>query len=276
MKYVDNFSYQITGNPQGHKLVFLHGLLGAGANWRSIAKAFEADFHVLVFDQRGHGRSFHPEDGYARRNYAVDIQKILDDLGWSEIALVGHSLGGRNALEFASLFSQRVKALVIEDIGPQVSELSVNRTDQLIRLVPTPFASRTAAREFFENEYPGRIAFHPQPDVISRFFLSNITEKPDGTHDWRFDPRVVLASVTQGGGDDLWHSFTALKMPTLVVRGENSKDLSAEVFERMMAVRPNTKGVEIPDAGHWVHFDQPDAFVQVLKEFFHSLLGTNL
>lgn len=256
--------------------MFLHGLMGSAANWRRIAKAFEDDFEVLAFDQRGHGRSFHAKDGYSRRDYAKDLELILNDLGWAEIALVGHSMGGRNAMEFASILPQRVKALVIEDIGPASSELAVSRTDKLIELVPTPFASRQAAKDFFEKEYPDKISFHSQPEVISRFFLSNIEEKPDGTQDWRFDKEAIFASVRTGGGEELWHKFSSLKVPTLVVRGENSTDLPVKIFERMLAVLPGVRGVEIQGAGHWVHFDQPDAFIKVLKEFFHSCLGTNL
>src|SRR5512135_2152018 len=101
MSYLDNFSYQVLGNEKGAKVVFLHGLMGSGVNWRKIAQSLEADYQVLIFDQRGHGRSFQPSSGYAPEDYANDLALILEELRWEKILLVGHSMGGRNALHFA-------------------------------------------------------------------------------------------------------------------------------------------------------------------------------
>lgn len=267
MKYIENFHYQVTGNASGPKLVFLHGLMGAAANWRRITPAFEGEFNILTFDQRGHGRSFHPSTGYRPYDYAVDLQKILDDLGWDAIDLVGHSMGGRNALEFATYFAQRVKKLVIEDIGPDSSSAAMSRIEQLLALVPTPFHSRTEAKDFFENHYPAKISFYPRPEVVSRFFLSNIEQKPDGTQDWRFAKEAILASLREGRNSERWDEYQNLKMPVLVIRGEHSNDLPKDVYERMLRVLPRAQGLEIADAGHWVHFEQPEAFIQGLKNF---------
>lgn len=276
MGYLENFNYQITGNSQGHKLVFLHGLMGSLANWRRITPAFEADFEILTLDQRGHGRSFHPAEGYHPRDYAQDLHHILDELGWQSMALVGHSMGGRNALEFSSRFSQRVKALVLEDIGPDASSIAMERIEKLLELVPTPFRSREEARQFFEQSYPQKIAFYPQPEVVSRFLLSNIEQRPDGTQDWRFAKDAILKSLQEGRNQDHWDSFRNLKMPVLVIRGEKSNDLTEPVYRRMLEILPGAEGVVVPEAGHWVHFDQPQAVILALKQFFHLTLGTNL
>jgi len=256
--------------------VFLHGLMGSASNWLRVAPAFQDEFHILTYDQRGHGRSFHPESGYAPRDYAQDLKSILDELGWREIALVGHSMGGRNALEFALHFSQRVKALVVEDIGPDANYASIERIEKLLKLVPTPFRSRAEAKDFFENRYADKIRFYPKAGVVAKFFLTNIEQKPDGTQDWRFAKDAILKSMVEGRNEDRWDAFANLKMPVLVMRGEQSDDLTRPVFERMLKVLPTARGIEIAGAGHWIHFDQTEAFVRALKEFFHSTLGTNL
>lgn len=276
MQYLDNFHYQITGNPQGHKLVFLHGLMGSAANWRRIGQAFENEFHILAFDQRGHGRSFHPETGYHPRDFSNDLKKILDELAWDQIVLVGHSMGGRNALEFAARFSQRVKGLVIEDIGPEASSKAMDRIEKLIELVPTPFATRAAAKNFFEHEYPDRISWYPQADVVSRFLLSNIEQKAEGKMDWRFAKEAILRSAREGRNEDHWDSWRNLKVPVLLIRGEKSLDLTPEIFQKMQTVLPGVEAVEITGAGHWVHFDQPEAFIDSLRRFFHQVVGSNL
>jgi pimeloyl-ACP methyl ester carboxylesterase len=267
MRHIDNFFYQITGNPSGHKLVFLHGLMGSTSNWRRIAQAFEDRYHILVFDQRGHGKSFHPKDGFHPRDFAHDLKLILDDLGWDQIILVGHSMGGRNALEFSLHFAQRVKALVVEDIGPEANSVAVHRIEKLIELVPSPFATREQAKSFFENQYPEMIAFYPQARVVAKFLLSNIVETEKGW-DWRFEREAVLGALREGRKEDRWDALRNLKMPVLLVRGENSADLSSEVFARMQTELPSANAVEIKGAGHWVHFDQPEAFIGALKQFF--------
>lgn len=274
MRYLNNFHHQITGNPEGHKLVFLHGVMGSGANWLKVVPAFQQEFQILTYDQRGHGRSFKPATGFHPRDYASDLKQILDELGWSEIALVGHSMGARNALEFASHFSQRVKVLVLEDIGPEASHVAFERIERLIRLVPTPFASRAEARDFFDNRYPRLIEFYPNPQVISMFLFSNIEQKPDGQQDWRFSKDAILQTMRAGRSEDRWDGFANLKMPVLVIRGEHSGDLPRNIYDRMLATLPSAQGVEIPGAGHWVHFEQLQLFLKALREFFHQHLGT--
>jgi pimeloyl-ACP methyl ester carboxylesterase len=78
--------------------------------------------------------------------------------------------------------------------------------------------------------------------------------------------------MREGRNEDRWDAFANLKMPVLIVRGGRSTDLSPETFARMRRVLPGARAVEIPDAGHWVHFDQPEAFIQALKTFFLTCL----
>src|SRR4051812_14696740 len=113
---LQNFHHQITGKKGGPWLVFLHGLLGSTRNWMNIVPAFEENWQVLNIDQRGHGKSIKRDSGYAPQDFAQDLKEILSELKISEAVLVGHSMGGRNALTFTSLFPQMVKKLVLEDI----------------------------------------------------------------------------------------------------------------------------------------------------------------
>src|SRR6185312_10926045 len=123
---------------------------------------------------------------------------------------------------------------------------------------------------------PQKISFYPQPEVVSRFFLSNIEQKPDGTQDWRFDKEAIMKSLVEGRNEDRWDALANLKMPVLIIRGEKSQDLPRPVFDRMLKALPSARGIEIPAAGHWVDFEQTTAFIRVLKEFFHDVFGTSL
>ncbi|XGC80483.1 alpha/beta fold hydrolase [Bdellovibrio bacteriovorus] len=267
MAYLDNFYHQFYGPETGRKWVFLHGLMGYGQNWRKIVASLESTERILTYDQRGHGRSFQPEFGYSPEDYANDLAKILEELGWDKIILVGHSMGGRNVLNFATRFPEKVEKLVIEDIGPEGNPLAHEYYEYLLNLVPAPFATREEARRFFFEDFIKTAKTRENVTVMANYFYANMAEKPDGTIDWRFSKKGIIDSVRYGRSDDRWHEVDALKVPTLLVRGENSKELSPENYEKMLASNPMIKGVVIPNAGHWVHSDQAQPFIEALKLF---------
>lgn len=269
MGHLANFHHRISGPDSAPKLVFLHGLMGSAANWRKIVPAFEDQYNVLVFDQRGHGKSFHPDFGFSPEAYARDLQLILDELGWTEgIYLVGHSLGGRNALQFAHSFASRVKKLVIEDIGPDSPPEAVEKIEFYLNSIPTPFRDKKAAKVFFDQEFPQKIGKGKEGEVLSQYFYTNIQTQQDGTADWRFSRKAILGSVKEGRAYERWDQVRSLRTPTLWIRGSQSEDLSSGTFQRVLEISPYIRGVEIAGAGHWVHFDQPALFIQSIKDFF--------
>ena len=271
MSYLSNFHYQLTGPADGAsvpKLVFLHGVMGYAANWRRIAKAFEDRFQVLVYDQRGHGRSFHPATGYGPEDYAGDLGRIVDELGWDEIHLVGHSMGGRAAYHFAFQFPERVTRLVIEDIGPSMEPLAANQILKILDSVPVPFADKRTAKAWFDTTFMEIFKDNRQKEGLAAYLYANLIENERKEAVWRFSEIGVRESVLQGRANDRWSEVTGLRMPTLLVRGELSKDLSREAFIEVQRANPRIEGVEIPGAGHWVHSDQPDLFISALAKFF--------
>lgn len=268
MSILERFHHAITGPEGAPKLVFLHGVMGFAANWRRIAKAFEDRFQVLVFDQRGHGRSFHAEAGhYLPRDYAQDLAGILDELGWEQINLVGHSMGGRVALQFVSEFPQRVSRLVIEDIGPTMQPVGASLIVRILDAVPVPFPSKREAKTWFETEFMARFAGERQKEGLAAYLYANLVENENKEAVWRFSEEGVRESVAAGRAGDHWEKIHALQMPTLVIRGEFSRDLPKDVYQQMLKENPLIQGVEITGAGHWVHSDQPEVFIHVLDRF---------
>ncbi len=267
MAYLDQFHFEILGLDQSEKLVFLHGLMGAGSNWRGLAKSFEKDFQILLFDQRGHGRSFHPDGGYTSEDYAEDLFKILAELGWEKIHLVGHSLGARNAMVFACKYPEKVQSLVIEDISPSASGKSgPSKTEQLILKVPVPFESRQQAKAYFMGEFLKGLEGDPQAQTLANFFYMNIQEFPDGRVDWRFSKNGILESLREGRTKDRWPEWKSLKAPLSLIRGEFSEDLIQKDYDEMLRQNPSAEGWLISGAGHWVHFDQQQAFAAALEK----------
>jgi pimeloyl-ACP methyl ester carboxylesterase len=268
MSILDKIHYQILGTPSSNvPLVFLHGLMGYGLNWRRIAANFQSDRQVLIFDQRGHGKSFKPDCGYRPEDYADDLALILDELEWSTIDLIGHSMGGRNGLNFAYRFPMRVRRFVIEDIGPEVAPGSLERIQKMVHLVPVPFASKLIAKEFFLNEFPKQIKDDAQGATLGQYFYANMAEQADGSVQWRFNIEAIMSSLIEGRRGERWVEWENLTMPVLVVRGEHSEDLPRETFQEMLSRNRLSRGIELSGAGHWVHFDRPEEFTRVVRQF---------
>lgn len=274
MSYLDHFHYTILCKHTDSevrkrlpKLVFLHGIFGFSSNFRSAAREFEDQFEVLIYDQRGHGRSFHPSSGYAPDDYAADLERILDELGWQKINLVGHSMGGRVALYFAHSSPHRVEKLVMVDIGPVLGKGRAQLINRIIDRVPCPFADRTAAKLYFKDEFIRDFSDQDHVEGLSQFLYANLIEQPDGKVTWRFYVNGILESAQVGREMTHWEKLKALAMPTLVIRGGKSKDLPEEIYWRMLQSNEKIQGIEIAGAGHWVHADRHEEFVRGLREF---------
>lgn len=264
---MDQFNYQLSGPENGRRWVFLHGLMGFGLNWRKIVQNLEATERVLTYDQRGHGKSIKPANGYSPEDFADDLYKIAQDLGWDRFILVGHSMGGRNALIFANKYPQMVERLVIEDIGPDSNPDAPRYFENMLGKIPTPFPSKQAAKDFFMNQFLTISRSLGQPDTLGGYLYANLIETPDGKADWRFRKEAIVLTARQGRASDHWKELRRLNMPTLIIRGERSEELPRAIYDRMLLANPNIQGIEISNAGHWVHSDQPQEFLKALKDF---------
>ncbi len=266
MSILENINYRIEGNLEGPKWVFVHGLMGFLSNWKKITSSLEPTSQCLVYDQRGHGRSFKPDSGYSPEDYAKDLFELTEALGWQKFILVGHSMGGRNALVFADLFPGKVEKLIIEDIGPEANPQASPYYENLLGIIPTPFSTREQARDFFYNEFVQKAVTKEPASVLGAFFYANLVEA-QGKWDWRFSKKGILESVHAGRLKDRWQEVKNLKVPTLWIRGENSKELSSENFHKILQHNKLIQGVEIPGAGHWIHSEKPQEFTNALRNF---------
>lgn len=269
--FLSNFNYSILGTNESQRVVFVHGLMAFSANWRRIASRLQSEYQCLIYDQRGHGRSFKPATGYSPEDFAQDLNKITDELGWSSFHLVGHSMGGRNAMVFADLYPQKVRTLTIEDTSPEFDAHSAEYYQNMLNWIPTPFASKEAYKEFFTQNFEKNFKSREPIQVLSTFLQANLEEKEDGLYDWRFSKQAVIETVKEGHTRDRWREVQNFKMPVLLFRGESSHILKSETFEKMKQSNTNITGMEIKQAGHWIHFEKYEEFTSILREF----LGKN-
>ncbi len=238
-------------------LLLLHGFTGHAHAWDTLSIALQPHFHVYALDQRGHGDS-DPADVYNAVAAFGDLSAVVDQLGLHPLVLVGLSMGGRNAMYFASKRPDAVRKLVILDIGPEISA----RAAQAPAGPPEPETwdsiEQAAQHLHRANPKPG---IHYYRWVVS----SSLRQRPDGRLVWAWHPSI---KERRSQPDlDWWAVLRAITPPTLVLRGTESPVLDRDVALRMAKELPRGKFVEIPRAVHTLHEDNPEAVLGALKEF---------
>ncbi len=255
------------GEPGRPALCFLHGG-SAHAHWfDGVAPAFADRCHVIALDQRGHGESEWPAvSAYATPDFVADLLGVADALGWGRMALVGHSMGGHNAMSFAAWHPDRVSALVVADSRPALPGDRLDRMRRRGRRGPWRHESLDAALQSFRLLPPETVA---DPGFLAHLAREGIVER-DGRFLYRFDP----ACNGERRPTDNWPLLERIAAPTLLVRAEHSPVLTREMAEDMVKRIPRVRVEEIPGAYHHLVLDAPVALTTILDDFLTEQTGT--
>ncbi len=273
--YVDanglRLHYLEWGSATAAPIVMLHGLRSAARTWAPVAEPLSDRYRVIALDQRGRGDSeWAPDGDYSREAYVCDLEQLVAQLGLPSFILIGHSMGGGNALHYSARHPEQLRALVIEDMGPAALASSGSaRIGDELRRTPSAFESWKAATAFMRDLRPT-----VTDDVLNQVVDSALKQFPDGRISWRYDLEGIRAARERGAGSavaDLWPPVRALHCPTLVLRGGRSDILSAETAQAMADANPQIHWIEIPDASHNVHDDNLVDYNLALAEFLQDL-----
>ena len=245
-------------------LCLLHGG-SAHAHWFDrVAPAFTDRFHVIALDQRGHGESeWAKPPAYATENFAADLLGFVDALGLGQVALVGHSMGGHNAMSFSAWHPERVRALVIIDSRPMIPTDRLDRLRRRGERTLRPYPSREAAAQSFRL-VPRET--NADPALLAHVGAAGVVER-DGAWVYRFDP----ASNAERRPVDAWTLLDRITAPTLIARGELSPVLPRDMADKLRSAIRGASLVEIPASYHHVTLDNPAGFVLELDKFLASL-----
>jgi pimeloyl-ACP methyl ester carboxylesterase len=254
-----------TGPPEAPPLCFLHGG-AAHAHWFDrVIPAFADRFHVLSLDQRGHGASaWATPPAYATQDFAGDLLALMEHFGWARMALVGHSMGGHNAMGFAAWHPERVSALVVVDSRPLLPADRIDRMRERGQRPPRLHASEDDAVRSFRLLPKETTA---DPALLQHLARAGLV-RTDGGYRYRFDP----ACYANRQPVDCWPLVPRITAPALVVRGELSPILPADMAARLGAAIPRAEVAEIEGAYHHLTLDAPDAFAGVLERFLRAVI----
>ena len=267
-----------TTGESGPRVVFVHGLFGQGKNWTTIAKGLADNHRVTLLDLPNHGHS-----PWTDRVDYLDMAELvateLEQFG-EPVTLVGHSMGGKVAMQLALRRPELLRALVVVDIAPAVYPVSGGRTEDPDEEA-SPFAayidamramdldaltSRDDADQALRDAVPSR--------MVRSFLLQSLVREGSGTGGgwrWRLNLDLLDRDLGELRGFPTPPPGASFDGPVLWIAGANSTYVLPEDRPHMDALFPSTRLVKIKDAGHWVHSEQPEVFVETLRLFLDAV-----
>ena len=252
------------GQPGRPALCFLHGG-SAHAHWfDAVVPAFVDSFHIISLDQRGHGESdWAPDARYGTEQFASDLVGVMDHLGWAQMVVVGHSMGGHNAMGFSAWHADRVRGLCVVDSRPSLPAERLQAMHRRGHRGPRRHETLDSALRSFRLLPAETLA---APDLLEHLGRQGISQR-EGRFLYRFDPECNGARNPADG----WSLLPQIKAPTLLVRGELSPIMPEEMAERMKAAIPNARLVTMLGVYHHLVLDAPEAFSRILDDFLRDL-----
>jgi len=241
---------------QGSPVLILHGLFGFSDNWQTIAKGLAANHTVVTPDLRNHGRS--PQvPGHSYPEMAEDIRAFLEARWIFTTSVIGHSMGGKVAMQLALHYPDMVDRLVVVDIEP--GQADDNQSDIFAALLGLDLTKITTRQEA-ELYLMERVA-----DLGTRqFLLKNITRNDNGSYTWKMNLPVLWQHYTDILGPVTGEAFDK---PTLFIRGSRSDYIKDSDLPAIKTLFPQAQLVTIEGAGHWVHADKPAELLSIIQDF---------
>ena len=270
-KYVQanglQFHYLDWGAADSPPLVLLHGVGQTCHTWDMFAAAMASHFHVMAFDQRGHGDSDWSADrDYARASMVKDVSEFTKAVGLDSFYLIGMSMGGMNSMMFTSQNLPRVRSLVVVDIGPRVERTGSSHIRDFM----------SGNREFNDLDEAAAVIhkFNPRRplEAIRKYTcVYNLKQLPTGKWTWKYDS--YFASAQRLGDPKVMHDQLAaaaqlITCPTLLVRGAQSDVFSLEGAKEFQQLIPGSAFELVAGAGHSVMGDNPAGFEAAVRGFY--------
>ena len=252
-------NYKIYGT--GYPVIIMHGLFGMGDNWRTVARMMESQYQCIVVDMRNHGRSPHDSE----MNFKVmsaDILELMNDLEFEHASLLGHSMGGKVAMQFSLNHPQKVDKLIVADMAPKRYSPHHDHVIDAIESV----RPETLTERYEVEEALARFLGNDQSTI--QFIMKNISRRPEGGFEWKSNMPVIIDAYLDLM-DEIWHA-TPFMGPTLFVRGEKSRYILDEDIPYIKDLFPNSALITIDNAGHWVHADAPEPFAKAILAFLND------
>jgi len=245
---------------QGDPIIILHGLFGMLDNWQTVARKLAEDYMVILVDQRDHGKSNHTDE-FNYQVLADDLQLFLEENWIHTCHIIGHSMGGKTAMQFAALHSDMVEKLIVVDIGPKAYKPRHENIFKALRSVPI---DEVESRKEVEDI----ISKYIDDKGVRLFLMKNLKrKKKEGGFRWKMNLELlykeyanIIAAIEPN---------EAIDVDTLFIYGSKSHYIEGSEIDGIKSVFTSAKFEEM-DTGHWIHAEKPDELVELVQGFLES------
>ena len=248
-------NYKVFG--EGRDLIVLHGLFGSLDNWVSLGKKWSENYRVWLVDQRNHGKSPHSEE-FSYQAMADDLLHFMKQHQIEKAIILGHSMGGKTAMEFAIHNEEMIYKLIVVDIAPVKYRVHHYKVLQALNAVEvSSLNSRNQADEIMQEYLP--------EFGVRQFLLKNLDRKSDGSYDWKFNLKVLEEQILPISEWAI--SEGKYEKDVLFIKGELSEYILPEYASEISQKFPSYDLEIISNAGHWVHAEKPAEFFEIASHF---------
>jgi pimeloyl-ACP methyl ester carboxylesterase len=265
------------GNADAPPLVLVHGGRDHARNWDWVAQRLREPWHIITPDLRGHGDSQWSQDGsYNMPGYIYDLAQLVHQRGLAPVNLIGHSLGGNIATRYAAIYPDKVRRLVsIEGLGPSPKVIAERAAKPMAERLRAWVESQRGLAGRQPRRYPSiadaearmrEANKHLSPEQAHHLTRYGVTQNEDGTFGWKFDPYLHVFPPVDLPVEEVEKLWTQVTCPTLLVYGKESWASNPQEDGRARHFR-DARVVLVEKAGHWVHHDQTDVFVDTVQAF---------
>jgi len=254
------FRHYPSSKPAAKPMVILHGLFGSCDNWLTQAKILSQHYSVYTVDQRNHGQSPHSDefDYYAMAN---DLKEFVTEHNLQNAIVVGHSMGGKTAMNFALAHPEMLRVLVVVDIAPRAYNLEhYTIAEGLQAITINTLQSRQQADE--------QLSAYVEEADVRQFLLKNLQRKPEGGFSWKINLPVISSKLSNVGVDLLYPGV--FYKPTLFIKGAKSNYIKNEDEQNITMRFPQATLKTLP-TGHWVQAEVPQEFCDLLHQYLEKL-----
>lgn len=248
---------------EGEPLLVLHGLFGSQSNWGIHSRALAERFAVIGVDLRNHGDSPHaPELDY--QSMAEDVKALIESRGLGSCTILGHSMGGKVAMQLALTYPQLVKRLIIVDIAPVAYQSMGAGHHRVIEGMKTLDLAHVKTRADAEAHLKG----HIEDEATLKFIMTSLARSPDGGLRWKLNVAAIEDQYDRLREKPVGE--TPFDKPVLFVKGSESGYIGAKHEAEILALFPQAAVKIVMEAGHWVHADKPQAFQKIVFDYLND------
>ena len=257
---------------QGPTLIIVHGLYGSSDNWAGIARALGKYFEVFVVDQRNHGRSPHSEE----HNYELmkdDLNEFVEKHSIGKAIFLGHSMGGKSVMFFAAAHPEKVNGLIVVDIVPKSYRFPDEALKKTIdhRTILKSMEGVDLSLVSTRDEVDQALSRDIRIEKVRQFLMKNLER--DGQNGFRWKLNITslnkhLDSILSGMNENDFERGREISgFPVLFIKGANSNYILDSDKALIKTIFPYSELATIPEAGHWLHVEQPGLLVETIQEF---------